>query len=1186
MTIYNHALFRTIQAPIQNTLKELDEALEKVVSGALPANQLGLEEATHSVAQSLEMLDRRVLSTLTKSIEGAVKGVNRPERSGWDHIQVQTVARHLLDLVRSFQRHLQDLASGGDELHVRLWPLWKKLNQSMGLDEPDIYALFEVDPNFNDERFSPRSPESILEIVLGDGQDGRHSSGVYGRFSAAIGLVEVARSTKEMEDGIQAALDELNRLYALRYKRFYQAYWLILRARLSVGLMKSSELLDQRKEWLALLRDTAMQIRKFGENHRRVKVERLIQAIQPLLKPWPEEWSRSHPILAELDRRFGLSVFWQAVDEILNDSQDGAAAQFFSRQKELDDALGLLKTTWNRFVSQSDEQQKVALAQFLRNLLLFLPKKAWFPGGLADPLFDGLKTTGDKLAERLKIKEPREVDESVALEVAATILLLEELVERRARWAKELEVRIQSRAHRLGLALDGRGAELRSMAPLRWDSKWRERQANIAIQTAMGLVSGHLDKITKALGDLSRGEDVEEIRERLDELRGRSSLVGKVLLTLRQPLAGEMALGLVPLIEKTLAGENVEQNLAVLAKGMASLSGFLLASRHGNSEGEAALAPGFDALFGEGAFLHRAQQENGLVVESLPAPVEHAPERPVQAVEPVVEDMVPPAVVQASPASVARNLRAGLLGEGAVDEASDEEIVQVFLEEADVALEEIGAQRVILNASPSDEEAWTTLKRQFHTLKGSGKISGLMALGEVAFWVEDRLSDAIMSNEVYGPALDRFVALAALRLNGWYDQLRQGRAQVLVQASDVYDALGEAYAPEQLDVDPDVESAEEGFEVVWPGDEPVPSPEVSVEPIPLSDPDADVALAGDALDDAEGEARDESLGDELDLRLMAQAEAQQHADTLAAQIIHREMGGEWEIEAIHLASHTLASLVQDEEWQPMVRLAKAIERASEAGAAASVVSDELWFDGLSLMRDMGNSLAAGFSCPDDEDDVAGHFESSQQGEWEEGSSAEIDVDPVQPEVLDFASEEALIEGASVGEEEGLSSGEESLGQEEQASEEEQDGQWGWLGSAIEEGAEAPSSVAGEEATDSVAAEEEPVIADPVDGLALVERAESEEPLSVASEDLELPPIAEDAPESTGLVEAPAAEEVQATASEEPLAGADSVEVEEEALSERELAWSEAFEGINEARQGLAKMARALMILYEMDQRDS
>ena len=129
-------------------------------------------------------------------------------------------------------------------------------------------------------------------------------------------------------------------------------------------------------------------------------------------------------------------------------------------------------------------------------------------------------------------------------------------------------------------------------------------------------------------------------------------------------------------------------------------------------------------------------------------------------------------------------------------------------------------------------------------------------------------------------------------------------------------------------------------------------------------------------------------------------------------------------------------------------------------------------------------------------------------------------------------------------------------------------------------------MADEEAVDSVPVEEDHVPAVPSDDTALVEQDASEEPLFVASEGLELPPIAEDAPESTGLIEAPAADEVQAAPSEEPLAEADSVEVEEEALSERELAWSEAFEGINEARQGLAKMARALMILYEMDQRDS
>ena len=42
---------------------------------------------------------------------------------------------------------------------------------------------------------------------------------------------------------------------------------------------------------------------------------------------------------------------------------------------------------------------------------------------------------------------------------------------------------------------------------------------------------------------------------------------------------------------------------------------------------------------------------------------------------------------------------------------------------------------------------------------------------------------------------------------------------------------------------------------------------------------------------------------------------------------------------------------------------------------------------------------------------------------------------------------------------------------------------------------------------------------------------------------------------------------------------------EEALSERELAWEQLFEGIQLARQGFAKMTEALKVLHEMENRE-
>ena len=71
----------------------------------------------------------------------------------------------------------------------------------------------------------------------------------------------------------------------------------------------------------------------------------------------------------------------------------------------------------------------------------------------------------------------------------------------------------------------------------------------------------------------------------------------------------------------------------------------------------------------------------------------------------------------------------------------DDELMSIFLEEAVEVLAAIEANRAICERSPADSEAMTTLRRGFHTLKGSSRMVGLDALGEAAWAIEQVLND-------------------------------------------------------------------------------------------------------------------------------------------------------------------------------------------------------------------------------------------------------------------------------------------------------------------------------------------------------------------------------------------------------------------------------------------------------------
>jgi chemosensory pili system protein ChpA (sensor histidine kinase/response regulator) len=71
----------------------------------------------------------------------------------------------------------------------------------------------------------------------------------------------------------------------------------------------------------------------------------------------------------------------------------------------------------------------------------------------------------------------------------------------------------------------------------------------------------------------------------------------------------------------------------------------------------------------------------------------------------------------------------------------DAELMSIFLEEAGEVLAAIEANRSVCERSPADSEAMTTLRRGFHTLKGSSRMVGLDALGGAAWAIEQVLND-------------------------------------------------------------------------------------------------------------------------------------------------------------------------------------------------------------------------------------------------------------------------------------------------------------------------------------------------------------------------------------------------------------------------------------------------------------
>ncbi|HXZ54873.1 MAG TPA: Hpt domain-containing protein [Burkholderiales bacterium] len=93
-------------------------------------------------------------------------------------------------------------------------------------------------------------------------------------------------------------------------------------------------------------------------------------------------------------------------------------------------------------------------------------------------------------------------------------------------------------------------------------------------------------------------------------------------------------------------------------------------------------------------------------------------------------------------------------------EAVDAELLGVYLEESDEVLATIRDQLEIVREHHANKDALVTIRRGFHTLKGSGRMVGLMRLGEAAWAVEQTMNVWLQDERAATPPLLQLIGLA------------------------------------------------------------------------------------------------------------------------------------------------------------------------------------------------------------------------------------------------------------------------------------------------------------------------------------------------------------------------------------------------------------------------------------------
>jgi len=111
--------------------------------------------------------------------------------------------------------------------------------------------------------------------------------------------------------------------------------------------------------------------------------------------------------------------------------------------------------------------------------------------------------------------------------------------------------------------------------------------------------------------------------------------------------------------------------------------------------------------------------------------------------------------------------------------AADQELTQIFVEEANEHLDGIDEQLLALRKAPGDQSTLTTVRRAFHTLKGSSRMIGQKQFGDCAWAVEQCFNLWLAQERPASDDLIRLGAAASALMRGWISGIAQGRAAEL-----------------------------------------------------------------------------------------------------------------------------------------------------------------------------------------------------------------------------------------------------------------------------------------------------------------------------------------------------------------------------------------------------------------------
>ena len=431
------------------------------------------------------------------------------------------------------------------------------------------------------------------------------------------------------------------------------------------------------------------------------------------------------------------------------------------------------------------------------------------------------------LVERLDRMPTSGVSEPVAMEYATALLLAESAFENYSSLSPDFPQHVEAMLARLDAARQGRPATVAS-APMLDEMSKRAQERVLLAQVGREIQANlrHMEQLLDAFfRDHTKRAELATLGKDSSQIRGALQILGLTEADRLLALCDEQ---IATYADPATVVNN--EDLELLAESLSGLGFYIEAVEQQRPERDRLIAPLIAKRLGEapapvaagGDSVEAAVAELRAALPQLVSEVHRAPadaaarealKRKLVGLRDDAELIGDPELVAQAESVLAELDARGTANLAAAVEAiaetsapapaiseetqrllatdareRDREMLEIYLFEAAEVLDDVAAQQRALAANAGDREALHTIRRGFHTLKGSGRMVGLTQLGDVAYEVERVCNRLLEEERPVTRVVQTMVAAAESSFRRWVQALT-GEGRLDADAQELLTAI-------------------------------------------------------------------------------------------------------------------------------------------------------------------------------------------------------------------------------------------------------------------------------------------------------------------------------------------------------------------------------------------------------------